>query len=115
VDGACKIPIAAELMLPIDGARLSAIKSRGATLNGEPFTSKSPRKRLDESTVGLEIGNPDLWRVMLRAGLEWIPSIGNITAYSSAAYPIGQVCLGRLSGVVLCGRGCPDPLSVHLA
>ena len=115
MDGACKIPIVVELMLPIDGGRLSAIKSRVVTLNGEPFTSKSPRKRLGESTVGLEIGNPYLWSVMLRAGLEWIPSIGNITAYSSAAYPIGQVCLGRLSGVVLCGRGCPDPLSVHLA
>ncbi len=55
------------------------------------------------------------WRVMLRAGLEWMPSIGNIAAYSSAAYPIGQVCLGRLSVVVLYGRGRPDPLSVHLA
>ncbi len=69
MDGACKIPIAAELMLPIDGARLSAIKSRGVTLNGEPFTSKSPRKRIDESTVGLEIGNPDLRRVMVAEDL----------------------------------------------
>ena len=115
MDGACKIPIAAELMLPIDGARLSAIKSRGVTLNGEPFTSKSPRKRLDELTVGLEIGNPDLWCVILRAGLEWIPSIGNIAEYYSAVYPIGQVCLGRLSVVVLYDRGRPGPLSVHLA
>ena len=103
MDGSCKIPIVAELVLPIGGERLSAIKSRVVTLNGEPFTSKSSRKRLDESTAGLEIGNPDLWRVTLRVGLEWIPSIGNIAAYSSAAYPIGQVCLGRLSTVVLCG------------
>ena len=106
--------IAAELVMPSLGERLSARKGSGVLRNGEPFTPIAPGTKLSESTVGLEIGHPDLWRYMLRSGLEWISYVGSINAFSSAAYPIGQVCLGRMSAVVLYSRSPARPSSVHL-
>lgn len=106
--------IAAELVMPSLDERLSAIEGQGVLRNGEPFTPTVPSTKLSESTVGLEIGHPNLWSEMLGGGLAWIPSVGNINEFSSAAYPIGQVCLGRMSAVVLYSRSPAQVSSVHL-
>jgi myo-inositol-1(or 4)-monophosphatase len=106
--------VAAELVMPSLGERLSALKGRGVLRNGEPFVPTAPNTELSKSTIGLEIGHPDLWRDLLGSGLDWIPSIGNINAFSSATYPIGQVCFGRMSAVVLYSRSPARASSVHL-
>ena len=102
--------IAASVALPSLGERLSAIKGRGVIVNGSPFSSSSPRQKLSESTVGLEVDGPDEWRRKLASGLEWIPSVSQINTFASATYPISLVCLGRLPAAVFYGI---EP--VHLA
>ena len=37
---------------------------------------------------------------MLGGGLEWVSSVGQINSFSSAAYSMAQVCLGRLAAGV---------------
>jgi len=95
--------IVASLSLPSLGERLSAIKGGGVIRNGKPFTSSSPREKLSESTVGLEVDGPEEWRRKLASGLEWIPSTSQINTFASAAYPIALVCLGRLPAAVFYG------------
>ena len=102
--------IAASVVLPSLGERLSAIKGRGVIVNGSPFSSSSPRQKLSESTVGLEVDGPDEWRRKLASGLEWIPSVSQINTFASATYPISLICLGRLPAAVFYGI---EP--VHLA
>lgn len=95
--------LAASLPLPSLGERLAATRGGGVLRNGEPFTASSPRSELSKSTVGLEVDGPDEWRRKLAAGLEWIPSVSQINTFASAAYPIAQVCLGRLPAAVFYG------------
>jgi len=95
--------IAASLPLPSLGERLSATKGGGVIRNGKPFTASSPRSKLSESTVGLEVDGPEEWRSKLAKGLEWIPSVSQINTFASAAYPIALVCLGRLPAGVFYG------------
>jgi myo-inositol-1(or 4)-monophosphatase len=95
--------LAASLPLPSLGVRLSATQNGGVLLNGEPLRSNSPRSKLSESTINLEIDGPDEWRKMLAAGLEWIPSVSQINTFSSIAYPVGLMCMGRLPGGVYYG------------
>ena len=102
--------IAASVVLPSLGEHLSGIKGGGVIVNGSPFSSASPREKLSESTVGLEVDGPDEWRQKLASGLEWIPSVSQINTFASAAYPISLVCLGRLPAAVFYGI---EP--VHLA
>ena len=107
--------LAASLRLPSLGVGLSAsrgggVLSEGEIHKGEPFTSGSPRERLSESTVGLEIDGPDEWRRLLASGLEWIPKVSQINTFASSAYPMALLCLGRLPAAVFYGI---EP--VHLA
>lgn len=95
--------IAASLTLPSLGERLSATSGGGVIRNGEPFTSASPREKLSESTIGLEVDGPDEWRRKLASGLEWIPSVSQINTFASTAYPMALVCLGRLPAAVFYG------------
>ncbi|MBN4064678.1 hypothetical protein JYU04_02970 [Dehalococcoides mccartyi] len=95
--------LAASLPLPSLGERLSATKGGGVIRNGKPFTGSSPRNKLSESTVGLEVDGPEEWRVRLASGLEWIPSVSQINTFASAAYPTALVCLGRLPAAVFYG------------
>jgi myo-inositol-1(or 4)-monophosphatase len=102
--------LAASLPLPSLGERLSATRCGGVFRNGEPFTAGSPREKLSESTVGLEVDGGDEWRRRLASGLEWIPAASQINTFASAAYPMAQLCLGRLPAAVFYGI---EP--VHLA
>jgi myo-inositol-1(or 4)-monophosphatase len=95
--------IAASLPLPSLGERLSATKGNGVIRNGEPFTASSPRQKLSESTIGLEVDGPEEWRTRLTGYLDWIPSVSQINTFASAAYPIALVCLGRLPAAVFYG------------
>ena len=95
--------IAASLTLPSLGELLSATKGNGVIRNGEPFTASSPRQRLSESTIGLEVDGPEEWRARLASDLDWIPSVSQINTFASAAYPIALVCLGRLAAGVFYG------------
>jgi myo-inositol-1(or 4)-monophosphatase len=95
--------IAASLTLPSLGELLSATKGNGVIRNGEPFTASSPRQRLSESTIGLEVDGPEEWRARLTGDLNWIPSVSQINTFASAAYPIALVCLGRLTAGVFYG------------
>lgn len=95
--------IAASLTLPSIGELLSATKGNGVIRNGEPFTASSPRQRLSESTIGLEVDGPEEWRARLASDLDWIPSVSQINTFASAAYPIALVCLGRLAAGVFYG------------
>ena len=95
--------IAASLPLPSLGELLSATKGNGVIRNGEPFTASSPRQKLSESTIGLEVDGPEEWRTRLAGDLDWIPSVSQINTFASAAYPIALVCLGRLPAGVFYG------------
>ncbi len=95
--------IAASLPLPSLGERLAATKGGGVIRNGQPFTSSSPREKLSESTIGLEVDGPEEWRQRLASDLGWIPSVSQINTFASAAYPIALVCLGRLPAAVFYG------------
>lgn len=95
--------IAASLPLPSLGERLSATKGGGVLRNGKPFTASSPRVKLSESTVGLEVDGPEEWRTRLKSDLDWIPSVSQVNTFASAAYPIALVCFGRLPAGVFYG------------
>lgn len=102
--------LAASLPLPSLGERLAATRGGGVIRNGQKFTSGPPREKLSESAVGLEVDGGDEWRRRLASGLEWVPAVSQINTFASAAYPMAQLCLGRLSAAVFYGI---EP--VHLA
>ena len=92
--------------LPTTGEVLSAAKGQGAFLNGSPIEAREPPGELRDIGVAIEGNNhrfTDAQRILQSAP-------GRTYSFESAAYPIGQVLLGRLHGVAgLSG------LSVHSA
>ena len=92
--------------LPATGEVLSAANDRGAFLNGVPFEAHEPPGALRDIGVAIEgfnQGFDDVLRRLQRA-------VGRSYSFESAAYPIGQVLLGRLHGI-----GGLRRLSVHTA
>ena len=92
--------------LPTTGEILSAAKGQGAFLNGNPIEAREPPGELRDIGVAIEGNNQrftDAQRILQSAP-------GRAYAFESAAYPIGQVLLGRLHGVA----GLKG-LSVHTA
>ncbi len=93
---------AAVLSTPVSGHMLSTLKGEGLSADsgsGE-FVTRVPESTLREVTIGLEIDGPSQWRSMIDSGhLKWVARAGQINAFSSAAYPMMQLCLGRLHGV----------------
>ncbi len=108
--------------LPPLGETLAAIRGRGVTRNGRKWSPAPPYAvrpstgsgrtgvRLSEVAVGLEIDGGETWKKLMRRGLGWVPLCGQVNTFASAAYPMGMVCLGRLSALVIYGV---EP--VHLA
>ena len=92
--------------LPTTGEVLSAVRGQGAFLNGRPLHAQEPPGELRDIGVAIEGNNQrftDSQRILQSAP-------GRTYSFESAAYPIGQVLLGRLHGVAgLSG------LSVHTA
>jgi myo-inositol-1(or 4)-monophosphatase len=97
---------ASVVALPALGKTLSVTAGRGVTLNGELFAGKDPGLPLHEATVGLEVDGGAEWLRLLGQGktsdsqLRWPGSVSHTNTFASAAYPIAQVCLGGMSGVV---------------
>jgi myo-inositol-1(or 4)-monophosphatase len=92
--------------LPTTGEVLSAAKGKGAFLNGNPFEAHEPPGTLRDIGVALaddSQGYSNAQRTLRSA-------IGRGYSFGSAAYPMAQVLLGRMHGVVF-KRG----LSVHTA
>ena len=92
--------------LPTTGEVLSAVRGQGAFLNGSPVQTQEPPGELQDIGVAIEGNNQrftDSQRILQSAP-------GRTYSFESAAYPIGQVLLGRLHGVA----GLKG-LSVHTA
>lgn len=98
------------LAMPSLAETLAAVRGKGVKRNGRRWRRVAPGAALGESTVGLEIDGGKEWRRLLRRGLGWVPECGQINTFASAAYPMAQVCLGRLPAAVFYGI---EP--IHLA
>lgn len=92
----------AVLSTPASGDSITVSRGEGANLNGRAFSVKHPDLRLGESAICLEIdGEHHQWEQLIDSGeLKWAGRAGQVNSFSSAAYPLMQVCLGRLSGAV---------------
>ncbi len=106
-EGALELAV---LSLPPIGEQLAAVRGRGVSRNGQPWTGTPPGVQLSDVAVGLEIDGGLEWARLLKGGLEWVPQVGQVNTFASAAYPMAQVCLGRLAAGVFYGI---EP--VHLA
>ena len=83
------------MAIPTAGEVLSAVRGQGAFLNGSPLRAQEPPGELQSIGVAME-GNNQRFNESQRI-LQSAP--GRTYTYVSAAYPIGQVLLGRLHGV----------------
>lgn len=89
------------LSTPSSSDSLWAVKGKGVYKNGEHFQPSKPHGSLREVAIGLEIDGKDQWqRLVDSGGLNWVTRVGQVNSFSSAAYPMMQLCLGRLSGIV---------------
>ncbi len=100
----------AVLALPTLGETLSAVIGKGVKMNGRRWSPRAPGTRLSDVAVGLEVDGGEMWKKLLKRGLGWVPECGQVNTFASAAYPLGLVCLGRLSAFVIYGG---EP--VHIA
>ena len=97
---------ASVVALPALSKMLAATAGRGVTLNGEQFVGADPGLPLHEATVGLEVDGGAEWLRLLgsdktsESQLRWPGSVSHTNTFASAAYPIAQVCMGGMSGVV---------------
>ena len=89
------------ISIPPAGERLAAVRGQRAARNGAPWQPEPPSGQLSELTIGVEIdGGPD-WGRLVNRGLEWLEGVGQVNMFSSAAYPLAQLCAARLPAVVL--------------
>ncbi|MCH8235171.1 MAG: inositol monophosphatase family protein [Chloroflexi bacterium] len=104
-------PLLGAITVPTMRETLTSVCGRGVSRNGKPWSPQPPPGKLSEQLVDLEIDGPDRSAAMMADGsLRWVSGVGRTTTYASMAYPLGQLCLGRLAGVVAYGVG-----TVHLA
>ncbi len=91
----------AAMSTPVSGETLSSVAGEGVWLNCQLMAKSVPTFSLAESVIGLEIDGAADWRRLLSTGgLKWLEQVGQSNSFSSAAYPLVQVCLGRMAGVV---------------
>ena len=88
------------LTLPAQQDQLTVVRGRGVSRNGRIWTSSPPGVSLSEVTVALEIDGGAEWKRALAGSLDWVGSVGQINSFSSAAFPVAQICLGRLAAAV---------------
>ena len=82
--------------LPASGELLSAVRGRGAYVNGKKLEAREPPGNPSDVAIAIE-GYGSLLTPAERALGE---AAGRRYAFASAAYPLGQVLLGRLHGAV---------------
>tara|TARA_B100000427_G_scaffold280751_1_gene251564 strand:- start:58 stop:861 length:804 start_codon:yes stop_codon:yes gene_type:complete len=97
-----------ELMLsclssPSIGEYFSVIHGQQVTRNGKSYTSTPPTKKLSESTIVLEVDGGAEWKKNMTQISKWITNVSQINAFSSIAYPMTQMALGRIPGGVFYG------------
>ena len=88
------------LTLPTQQDQLTVVRGRGVSRNGRIWTSSSPGAQLSEVAVALEIDGGAEWKRAVAGSLDWVGSVGQINSFSSAAFPVAQICLGRLAAAV---------------
>lgn len=94
----------AALSMPQIGENLSAVTGRGMARGGRPWSPETSHRALRDEIIGLEIGDAGARVELMRGGqLDWLGAVGQVTTFASIAYPLGQVCLGRLSAAVFYG------------
>ncbi|MCE2466327.1 MAG: inositol monophosphatase [Dehalococcoidia bacterium] len=97
IDGRLELGL---ISIPTSGERLVATGQGGARLGQSPLESAPPTTELSLSTVGLEVDGGAEWARVLSGELRWVPQVGQVNTFSSAAYPAAQVCMGRLAAAV---------------
>ncbi len=104
-------PLLGAITVPTMRETLTCVSGRGVSRNGKPWSPEPPVGKLSEQLVDLEINGPELAaRMMSDGSLGWVRGVDHTTTFASMAYPLSQLCLGRLAGVVSYEVG-----SVHLA
>jgi glutaminase len=95
-------PLLGAISLPTMRETLTCVSGRGVSRNGKPWTPEPPVGKLSEQLVDLEINGPELAaRMMSDGSLSWVRGVDHTTTFASMAYPLSQLCLGRLAGVEL--------------
>lgn len=94
------------IALPAMQQLLKGCRETGLFLNEERYISRPYDLPLSEAIVGLEVDGGQEWGRLIRAelyapSLKWLESIGQVNVFSSAAFPLAQMILGRLSAVVI--------------
>ncbi len=93
--------VIAALTVPTSGMLLTARVGKGVKLNGEELKVSGIDRELGEVAVGLEVDGQDVWRSLLASGgLGWLTQVGQANGFSSAAYPLMLVAIGRMAAVV---------------
>ena len=88
------------LTLPFMNEQLTSVQGNGVLRNGRPWSALAPGAALSDVAVSLDIDGGKDWERLLGGGLEWVPSVGQINCFSSSAYSMAQICLGRLAAGV---------------
>ena len=87
------------ISLPPSRELLTGVKMRGASRNGRQFAAEEPPGDISEVAIAVELDGGAA-RLRLKDTLDWTGSLGQVYSFVSAAYPLGQVLLGRLHGAV---------------
>ena len=93
--------------VPTTGEVLRAVAGHGAFLNGRPLEVREPPGALEDVGIVIDVVHSRYMTPALQA-LE--SAAGRRFSFGSAVYPVAQMLLGRLHGVVFAGG-----LSVHTA
>ncbi len=104
-------PLLGAITVPTMRETLTSVSGRGVSRNGKPWSPEPPFGKLSEQLVDLEINGSELAAQKMRDGsLGWVHGVDHTTTFASMAYPLSQLCLGRLAAVVAYDVG-----TVHLA
>jgi myo-inositol-1(or 4)-monophosphatase len=79
---------------------LSAVRGKGVSRNGQPWTVTEPPGEMGDIAIGIEIDSGPDWAERMAGDLRWLKANGQVYSFVSAAYPAAQVILGRMHGVV---------------
>jgi myo-inositol-1(or 4)-monophosphatase len=88
------------LTLPAQQEQLTAVSGRGVARNGQLWSASPPLGKLAEVAIALEIDGGSEWKRLMSGQLDWLSGVGQVNSFASAAFPLLQICLGRLAGGV---------------
>ncbi|MFL2665569.1 MAG: inositol monophosphatase family protein [Dehalococcoidia bacterium] len=91
------------LSSPSIGEYFSVILGEEVNRNGKPYKSTSPTRKLSESTIVLEVDGGLEWAKNIQHISKWITKVSQVNSFSSIAYPMTQMALGRIPGGVFYG------------